>query len=124
MELMEAISMGIPRIATCINGIPELIRDGSEGLLVPPSDAGALAAAIARLRDDAPRYASRWAKSAGTAFGRRTTSTIAQTISQASSGVDWVQTRSLRLRLSQILPRINKFYTRQQCKPCRSVRDG
>jgi colanic acid/amylovoran biosynthesis glycosyltransferase len=44
---------GNSSIATCINGIPELIRDGSEGLLVPPSDSGALAAAIARLRDDA-----------------------------------------------------------------------
>jgi glycosyltransferase involved in cell wall biosynthesis len=50
---METVSMEIPCIATCINGIPELIHDGSEGLLVPHSDSSALAAAIARLRDDA-----------------------------------------------------------------------
>lgn len=50
--LMEAMSMEIPCIATCINGIPELIRDGVEGLLVPPSDSVAMAAAIARLMDD------------------------------------------------------------------------
>jgi colanic acid/amylovoran biosynthesis glycosyltransferase len=51
--LMEAMSMEIPCIATCINGIPELIRDGVDGLLVPPSDTRAMAAAIARLMDDA-----------------------------------------------------------------------
>jgi glycosyltransferase involved in cell wall biosynthesis len=50
--LMEAMSMEIPCITTCINGIPELIRDGVDGLLVPPSDSEALAAAIARLMDD------------------------------------------------------------------------
>ena len=50
---MEAMSMEIPCIATCINGIPELIRNGIEGLLIPPSDSDAMAAAIARLMDDA-----------------------------------------------------------------------
>ena len=51
--LMEAMAMEIPCVATCITGIPELIRDGLDGLLVPPSDASALAEAIARLMDDA-----------------------------------------------------------------------
>jgi glycosyltransferase involved in cell wall biosynthesis len=50
--LMEAMSMEIPCIATCINGIPELIRDGIDGLLVPASDADGMAAAIGRLMDD------------------------------------------------------------------------
>jgi colanic acid/amylovoran biosynthesis glycosyltransferase len=45
--------MQIPCIATRITGIPELIRDGIDGLLVTPSDADELAAAIARLMDDA-----------------------------------------------------------------------
>ena len=49
MVLMEAMAMGIPCVATCIAEIPELIRDGESGLLVPASDAAALAAAIARL---------------------------------------------------------------------------
>jgi glycosyltransferase involved in cell wall biosynthesis len=51
--LMEAMSMEIPCIATRINGIPELIRDGIDGFLVAPSDSDAMAAAIARLMDDA-----------------------------------------------------------------------
>jgi colanic acid/amylovoran biosynthesis glycosyltransferase len=44
--------MQIPCVATWITGIPELIQDGVDGLLVPPSDVAQLAAAIARLIDD------------------------------------------------------------------------
>ncbi|MBS1799367.1 MAG: glycosyltransferase family 4 protein [Acidobacteria bacterium] len=50
--LMEAMAMEIPCIATAINGIPELIRDGVDGLLVAPSDVDGLAAALARLMDE------------------------------------------------------------------------
>ena len=50
--LMEAMAMEIPCVATWITGIPELIRHEVEGLLVAPSDAEGLAAAIARLMDD------------------------------------------------------------------------
>lgn len=52
--LMEAMSMEIPCVTTNITGIPELIRDGIEGLLVPPSDLDALVEALAKLVDDAP----------------------------------------------------------------------
>ena len=51
--LMEAMAMEIPCVTTHITGIPELIRDGEDGLLVPPSDADALVTALARLMDDA-----------------------------------------------------------------------
>ncbi len=51
--LMEAMAMTIPCVTTFITGIPELIRDGLDGLLVAPSDAEGLAAALARLMDDA-----------------------------------------------------------------------
>lgn len=51
--LMEAMAMEIPCVTTFVNGIPELIRDASDGLLVAPSDDAALAGAIARLMDDA-----------------------------------------------------------------------
>lgn len=51
--LMEAMAMEIPCITTFITGIPELIRDGVDGLLVPPSDVEALAEAIGKLMDDA-----------------------------------------------------------------------
>jgi colanic acid/amylovoran biosynthesis glycosyltransferase len=50
--LMEAMAMEIPCVTTCITGIPELIRNEVDGLLVTPSSAELLAGAIGRLLDD------------------------------------------------------------------------
>ena len=50
--LMEAMAMEIPCVSTFVAGIPELIRSGIDGILVPPSDECALADAIKRLIDD------------------------------------------------------------------------
>lgn len=61
--LMEAMAMEVPCVATWITGIPELIRGEVDGLLVPPADPDALAAAILRLMDD-PELGSRLGKSA------------------------------------------------------------
>jgi colanic acid/amylovoran biosynthesis glycosyltransferase len=54
--LMEAMAMGIPCVSTMITGIPELIRDGIDGLLVMPSDDRGLAEALERLIDDEALY--------------------------------------------------------------------
>lgn len=51
--LLEAMALGTPCVATPVTGIPELIEDGSTGLLVPEEDAPALASAMARLLEDA-----------------------------------------------------------------------
>lgn len=51
--LMEAMAMEVPCISTFVNGIPELIDSGEEGLLVCPADGAALTQAIARLMDNA-----------------------------------------------------------------------
>ncbi len=54
--LMEAQSQGLACLATDVSAIPELIRDGETGLLVPPGDPAALTVALARLiRDPALR---------------------------------------------------------------------
>jgi colanic acid/amylovoran biosynthesis glycosyltransferase len=53
VALMEAMAMEIPCVSTFVAGIPELIRDGQEGLLVPPSSEAALSAALERLLSDA-----------------------------------------------------------------------
>jgi glycosyltransferase involved in cell wall biosynthesis len=50
--LMEAMAMEIPCISTFVAGIPELIRNETDGILVPPSDDLALASAINRLIED------------------------------------------------------------------------
>jgi len=53
ISLIEAMAAGIPVVATHVGGIPDLIVDGENGLLVSPGQPGALAAALARLIEDA-----------------------------------------------------------------------
>jgi glycosyltransferase involved in cell wall biosynthesis len=56
--LLEAMATGLPVVATAVGGTPEVIADGSSGLLVPVDDPAAMAAAIVRVLDD-PSLAGR-----------------------------------------------------------------
>ena len=51
--LLEAMALGTPCVATDVTGIPEVLRDGGTGLMVPQNDPPALADALERLFDDA-----------------------------------------------------------------------
>jgi glycosyltransferase involved in cell wall biosynthesis len=51
--VLEAMALQTPVIATRVAGIPKLITDEQDGLLIPPGDEAALAGAIRRLMDDA-----------------------------------------------------------------------
>jgi len=54
LTAIEGSAMGLPVVATAVDGTPEVVRDGETGLLVPPADAPALARALlALLRDPA-----------------------------------------------------------------------
>lgn len=48
----QALSMAKPVAASAVGGLPEVVRDGETGLLVPPSDPPALAQAMQRIMDD------------------------------------------------------------------------
>ncbi|MGH7393317.1 MAG: glycosyltransferase, partial [Candidatus Rokuibacteriota bacterium] len=48
----QAFAVGTPVVATAVGGIPEVVRDGATGRLVPPADVPALAAAILDLLAD------------------------------------------------------------------------
>jgi glycosyltransferase involved in cell wall biosynthesis len=61
--LVEAMAAGVPVIATGVSGIPELVSHEHNGLLVPPDDPEALAAALIRLHAD-PELAARLAANA------------------------------------------------------------
>jgi glycosyltransferase involved in cell wall biosynthesis len=52
LVLLEAAHFGVPAVATRVGGIPEIVRDGETGLLVPADDPSALAGALSRLATD------------------------------------------------------------------------
>jgi len=52
LSVLEPMAAGVPVIATRVGGIPELLDDGVEGLLVPPGDVDALSSALRRVATD------------------------------------------------------------------------
>jgi glycosyltransferase involved in cell wall biosynthesis len=52
-SVLEALASGTPVVATDSGGIPEFVEDGETGVLVPPGDDAALAAALDRVLGDA-----------------------------------------------------------------------
>jgi glycosyltransferase involved in cell wall biosynthesis len=53
VALMEAMSAGLPVVATLVGGVPDVVTDGVEGLLVPPGRPDLLAEALSRVARDA-----------------------------------------------------------------------
>jgi glycosyltransferase involved in cell wall biosynthesis len=58
MSVIEAMSHGIPVVCTPVGGLPELIRDGENGVFVNPGDVPSLARRIIRLLRDPQRAAA------------------------------------------------------------------
>ena len=57
IALVEAMALGCPAVATRVGGVPEVVAHGRHGLLVPPADPRALAAALLELLGDPGRRA-------------------------------------------------------------------
>jgi glycosyltransferase involved in cell wall biosynthesis len=53
--MAESMAAGVPVVSTRAGSIPEVVRDGETGVLLPPDDGAALARAVARLLDDPER---------------------------------------------------------------------
>jgi glycosyltransferase involved in cell wall biosynthesis len=63
VALMEALAVGLPVVATAVGGVPDAVRQGVEGLVVPPSRPDLLAAALEQLATD-PELRGRMAEAA------------------------------------------------------------
>jgi glycosyltransferase involved in cell wall biosynthesis len=57
-SVIHASALSLPILAASTGGIPEIVEDGVSGVLVPPRDAPALAAALASLIGDPARRAA------------------------------------------------------------------
>lgn len=58
MVILEAMTLGVPIVASRVGGIPEILEDGKDALLVPAGDAGALARGIEMLAVSPARCAA------------------------------------------------------------------
>jgi glycosyltransferase involved in cell wall biosynthesis len=65
ISLVEAQACGLPVVASTFGGFPEVVDEGRTGLLVPPRDPAALAAAVQALLDDPARRAAMAAAAPG-----------------------------------------------------------
>jgi glycosyltransferase involved in cell wall biosynthesis len=52
LAVLEAMVAGLPVVGSRVSSLPELVADGRTGVLVPPDDSDALAAAVSELLDD------------------------------------------------------------------------
>jgi len=114
--LMEAMASGVPVVTTNISGIPELITDSVNGLLVPPEDPTVLAAAILRVYRD-PLLAKRLAATAQAIIheqfdGDQLASQLALLFQQITAGEtlqapapEPITEGKMRMRPSALLPR-------------------
>jgi|GEM_PF-151912 len=105
LALMQALSCGVPVVASEVGGIPEIVRHGRNGLLVPPGDERALAEAIIEiLSDDALGRRLRdgaCATGAGLTWNERIgqfTETYRQIVREATGGRDRSNGKTRRRR--------------------------
>lgn len=70
LAALEALACGVPVVASRVGGLPEVVRDGETGRLVPVGDAGALASGILDVWQDRTRQAAMRAAARADALAR------------------------------------------------------
>lgn len=85
--LLEAACAGLPVVATRHAGIPEVVRDGESGLLVPERDAEALAAALTRLLEAPERWEAMGRAGRRHVEGTHSTAAVAATLEAVYAGL-------------------------------------
>lgn len=91
--ILEAMSMGLPVVATRVGGIPELVQDGKTGILVKPGDPEDLAEALVTILTDEPKRLAMGVRSRQTVVEnhaletmvRRTEQVIVEAVQEASA---------------------------------------
>ena len=77
LVVVEAMVANVAVIATAVGAVPELVDDGTTGVLVPPDDAGALAAAITHILGDSELRSEMAGRARASASRRFTTAKMA-----------------------------------------------
>jgi glycosyltransferase involved in cell wall biosynthesis len=80
LVVLEAMSQGLTVVATPVGCVPDLVRDGENGVIVPPRDADALAAAVRRLMDAPEERQRMGANAASTVSSMTWRHTASQTL--------------------------------------------
>ena len=86
--LLDALAAGKAVVATCVGGIPDVVADGVNGLLVPSRDAPALAEAVLKLLENAPLRATMEEQARKTAATRPGLGRMVKKVSAVYEGVE------------------------------------
>jgi glycosyltransferase involved in cell wall biosynthesis len=87
LVVLEALACGLPVVGTDIEALRAVVRDGENGLLVPPADPRALADAITRIARDDPFRLSLASRAHASALPRYGWSAIGDEIANAIRGI-------------------------------------
>lgn len=83
LAFLDAMACGLPCVGTRIEAVPEIVRDGETGLLVPPGDPVALADALERLLSDPTRARAMGARGRARVFAAGLWSHVAARLERA-----------------------------------------